>query len=185
LNKIENKVESDTENDRVGSRLKKDLIQNISEQDSLVRNIVIQEEEPVVINLQKILEQPGSKYDLVVKEGDVISIPGRLETVRVAGEVTSPLNVRFDEGFNFKDYIERSGGFLISAKKSRSYIQYPNGERRGVKRFLFFKKYPNVEPGSTIFVSRKPERQELNFQAIIAAVGSVATMVLVVDRLSN
>jgi protein involved in polysaccharide export with SLBB domain len=115
----------------------------------------------------------------------VISIPGKLETVRVAGEVTSPLNVRFDEQYSFKDYIERSGGFLITAKKGRSYIQYPNGERRGVKRFLFFKKYPKVVAGSTIFVSRKPERNQINFQAIIAAVGSVATLVLVVDRLSN
>jgi protein involved in polysaccharide export with SLBB domain len=185
LNKIENKVESDTQNDRVGSQLKKDLIQDISEQDSLVRNIIIKEEEPVAINLGKILSQPGSKFDLIVKEGDVISIPGKLETVRVAGEVTSPLNVRFDEQYSFKDYIERSGGFLITAKKGRSYIQYPNGERRGVKRFLFFKKYPKVVAGSTIFVSRKPERNQINFQAIIAAVGSVATLVLVVDRLSN
>uniref|UniRef100_UPI004047E7CA SLBB domain-containing protein n=1 Tax=Roseivirga sp. TaxID=1964215 RepID=UPI004047E7CA len=159
LNKIENKVETDTQNDRVGSQLKKDLIQDISEQDSLVRNIVIKEEEPVAIDLKKILELPGSKYDLIVKEGDVISIPGKLETIRVAGEVTSPLNVRFDDTYNFKDYIERSGGFLITAKKGRSYIQYPNGERRGVKRFLFFKKYPKIQAGSTIFVSRRPERK--------------------------
>ncbi len=185
LKKLEDRVETDTQNDLVGSKLKKELIQDISEQDSLVRNIEIKEEEPVAINLQRILDEPGSKYDLIVKEGDVISIPGKLETVRVAGEVTSPLNVRFDEQFSFKDYIERSGGFLMTAKKGRSYIQYPNGERRAVKRFLFFKKYPKVQPGSTIFVSRKPERQQLNFQAIIAAVGSVATLALVVDRLSN
>ena len=53
LNNIENRVEGDEQNDRVGSQLKKDLIQNTSEQDSLVRNIVFQEEEPVAINLQK------------------------------------------------------------------------------------------------------------------------------------
>ncbi|MGW8122576.1 SLBB domain-containing protein [Roseivirga echinicomitans] len=185
LKKLEDKIESDTQNDRVGSKLKKELIQDISEQDSLVKNIEIKEEEPVAINLAQIIAQPGSKYDLIVKEGDVISIPGKLETVRVAGEVTSPLNVRFDKEFSFKDYIERSGGFLMTAKKGRSYIQYPNGERRGVKRFLFFKSYPKVRAGSTIFVSRKPERQPLNLQAIIAAAGSVATLALVVDRLSN
>jgi protein involved in polysaccharide export with SLBB domain len=185
LNKIENKVESDTQNDRVGSQLKKDLIQDISEQDSLVRNIVIQEEEPVAINLQKILEQPGSKYDLVVKEGDVISIPGKLETVRVAGEVTSPLNVRFDEEFSFKDYIERSGGFLITAKKGRSYIQYPNGERRGVKRFLFFKKYPKVQAGSTIFVSRKPERKGTSLAEIIGISSSLATLGVLVFQVTR
>ena len=185
LKKLEGKVETDTQNDLVGSKLKKELIQDISEQDSLVRNIEIKEEEPVAINLQRILNEPGSKYDLIVKEGDVISIPGKLETVRVAGEVTSPLNVRFDEEFSFKDYIERSGGFLMTAKKGSSYIQYPNGERRQVKRFLFFKKYPEVEAGSTIFVSRKPDRKPLNYQAIISAFGTVATLALVIDRLSN
>ena len=185
LKKLEDKVETDTQNDLVGSKLKKELIQDISEQDSLVRNIEIKEEEPVAINLQRILDEPGSKYDLIVKEGDVISIPGKLETVRVAGEVISPLNVRFDEEFSFKDYIDRSGGFLQTAKKDRSYIQYPNGEKKQVKRFLFFKKYPKVEAGSTIFVSRKPDRQPVNFQTIIAAAGSVATLALVVERLSN
>jgi protein involved in polysaccharide export with SLBB domain len=188
LNKIESKVESDTQNDRIGSQLKKDLIQDISEQDSLVRNIVIKEEEPVAIDLKKILDQPGSKYDLIVKEGDVISVPGKLETIRVAGEVTSPLNVRFDESYNFKDYIERSGGFLITAKKGRSYIQYPNGERRGVKRFLFFKKYPKILAGSTIFVSKKPEKEGISAQAWIAIGSGLATIGLVVVqaiRLTN
>tara|TARA_R110000850_G_scaffold261209_1_gene389045 strand:- start:21510 stop:24185 length:2676 start_codon:yes stop_codon:yes gene_type:complete len=188
LRKLEDRVETDTQNDLVGSKLKKELIQDISEQDSLVRNIEIKEEEPVAINLQRIIDEPGSKYDLIVKEGDVISIPGKLETVRVAGEVTSPLNVRFDESYSFKDYIERSGGFLISAKKGRSYVQYPNGERRSVKRFLFFKKYPKVQAGSTIFVSRKPERDGMSAQAWIGIGSGLATIGLVVVqaiRLTN
>tara|TARA_R110001592_G_scaffold50902_1_gene157226 strand:- start:1697 stop:4372 length:2676 start_codon:yes stop_codon:yes gene_type:complete len=185
LKKLEDKIELDTQNDRVGSKLKKDLIQDISEQDSLVRDFEIKEEEPVAIDLRKILADPGSKYDLILKEGDVISIPGKLETVRVAGEVTSPLNVRFDESYSFKDYIELSGGFLISAKKGRSYIQYPNGERRGVKRFLFFKTYPEVRAGSTIFVSRKPEKEGLSPQAWIAIGSGLATTALVVVQVMN
>ena len=74
---------------------------------------------------------------------------------------------------------------MQSAKRRSSYVQYPNGTREGVKRFLWFKKYPKIEPGSTIFISRKRDRQPLNFQAIIAAAGSAATLALVVDRLSN
>ncbi|MFT7155459.1 MAG: hypothetical protein ACI8Q1_000460, partial [Parvicella sp.] len=74
------------------------------------------------------------------------------------------------------DYVERSGGFLISAKKGRSYVQYPNGERRGVKRFLFFKKYPKVQAGSTIFVSRKPEKKGASIGEIIGISSSLATL---------
>lgn len=179
LDKIGNRVTSDSEDDVVGSRVKKDLIEDITKQDSLIRTIEIAEEEPVAIDLDKILGNPGSKYDLIVRSGDVISIPGKLETVRVAGEVTSPLNVRFDESYSFKDYIYQSGGFLVSAKRGRSYVQYPNGERKGVKRFLWFKKYPKVEPGSTIFVSRKPERQGIGPSGWISIGTGLATFGLV------
>ena len=75
--------------DEIGSQIKKDLIQDVAEQDSLVQSVKIKNEEPVALDLLKILKNPGSKYDFILKEGDVISIPGRLETVRVAGEVIS------------------------------------------------------------------------------------------------
>ncbi|WP_420384903.1 SLBB domain-containing protein [Roseivirga sp.] len=185
LNKIQNKIAPDNDADVVGSRIKREIVEDIQEQDSLIRDVEIREEEPTVLDLVKILETPGSKYDFIVKEGDVISIPSKLETVRIAGEVISPLNVRFDETFSFKDYINDAGGFTSTAKKGRSYIQYPNGRRKQTKRFLFFKFYPKVEPGSTIFVSRKPDREPVNFQSIIAVAGSMATLALVVDRLSR
>lgn len=180
--KLKSTSEIETGSDVQGSSLKKAIIQ---QSDSLGANINISGREPVALNLDEIIKLPGSKYDLIIQPGDVISIPVRLQTVRVAGEVTSPLSFRYDEGFDFKDYINRSGGFLQSAKKSSSYVQYANGERRGVRRFLFFKSYPKVEPGSTIIVSKKPTRGAFNFQAIIATVGSVATLALVLDRLAN
>lgn len=180
LGKIGYRGSSGSDDDRVGSKFKKELIQDISKQDSLIRDIQISEEEPVTIDLTEIIENPGSKYDLLVNSGDVISIPGKLETVRVAGEVTSPLNVRYDKEYGFKEYIHQSGGFLVSAKKGRSYVQYPNGVRVGVKRFLWFKKYPKIVPGSTIFVSRKPERNTLGPQGWIAIGTGLATIGLVV-----
>ena len=175
----DNNNDDDNNDDNKGSRVKKDLIEDIAERDSLVDKVEIAEEEPVAINLNKILENPGSKYDLIVRSGDVISIPGKLETVRVAGEVISPLNVRFDESYSFKDYIHQSGGFLHSAKKGGSYVQYPNGERKGVRRFLFFRLYPKVEPGSTIVVSKKPERQHLSTQGWISIGTGLVTFGLV------
>lgn len=185
LERLQSKQTLQSLDDIVGSNIKRDLIRSTSKQDSLVREVRIQGIEPVAIELAKILESPGSEYDLILKPGDILSLPGKLETVRVIGEVTSPLSFRFDEDFSFKNYISKSGGFLSTAKRSGSYVQYPNGERKGVKRFLFFKNYPKVEPGSTIFVSRKPKRNPLNVQGIIAAAGSVVTLALLVDRLSR
>lgn len=188
LNKIQNKLEPENEIDAVGSRIRRENIQDIQKQDSLLQYVEIKEEEPTVLDLVKILDSPGSKYDFIVREGDVISIPSKLETVRITGEVISPLNVRYDEIFNFKDYINDAGGFTSTAKKGRSYIQYPNGRRKQTKRFLFFKFYPKVEPGSTIFVSRKPEKQGMSAQAWIGIGSGLATIGLVVVqaiRLTN
>ncbi len=169
----------------VGLRVTRELTQEIVASDSISSDEELPEEEPTILDLNEILSNPGSKYDFIMREGDVISIPPKLETVRVAGEVISPLNVRYDASMTFKDYINESGGFTSNAKKGRSYVQYPNGRRRQTRRFLFFKFFPKVEPGSTILVSRKPERPGINLQSIIAATGSVATLALVIDRLSN
>lgn len=175
----------DSGSQEIGNRIKKRLTENIGEGDSLIIPVALNEEEPTVLDLTEILKNPGSKYDFILREGDVISIPGKLETVRVAGEVTSPLNLRYDNSFSFKDYINDAGGFTSNAKKGRSYVQYPDGRRKQARRFLFFKFFPKIQPGSTIFVSRKPERAGVNIQSIIAATGSVATLALVIDRLSN
>lgn len=187
LDKIENRgnINREEGDDIVGSRIKKDLIEDVAEQDSLVRNIEIKNEEPVALDLLKIMKTPGSKYDFILREGDVISIPGRLETVRVAGEVTSPLNLRYDKAYSFIDYIDQSGGFLQSAKKGRSYVQYPNGKRKGTKRFLFFKFYPKIEPGTTIFIARKAQRRGLNTAEWLALASTMATLALTVDRLTR
>ncbi len=183
LDKIENRSYGNEQDDLKGSKFKKDLIEDISRQDSLIKDVVILEEEPVALDLNEILKEPGSKYDFIVRPGDVISIPGKLETVRVAGEVTSPLNIRYDESFGFKDYIHQSGGFQATAKKGRSYVQYPNGERKGVRKFLWFKKYPKIEPGSTIFVSRRPKKSKTSIQEVLAITSSLATLVFLVDRI--
>ena len=186
LEKIQNRITDDNQIDAIGNRFKKESIEDLTEQDTLIKDVKIADQEITVIELNKILQGgEGSKYDLLVREGDVISIPQELQTVRVTGEVVSPLNVRYDEGYGFKDYINDAGGFNTKAKKNRSYVQYPNGRRKGAGRFLFFNFYPKVEPGATIFVSAKPERKRMSLQEIIAISSSLATLALVVDRLSN
>jgi len=180
LDKIERSVIKEINVDEVGSQVKKELIEDLSKQDSLISEVKILEQEPVALDLQSILDNPGSKFDFLLRDGDVISIPPKLETVRVTGEVTSTLNLRYDEKFKFKDYINDAGGFTDKAKKGRSYVQYPNGKMSGVRRFLFFKKYPKIEPGSTIFISRRPEREGISAQAWIGISSGLATLGLVV-----
>lgn len=105
--------------------------------------------------------------------------------VLLARNGSLPLNVGFDKAYSFKDYIDQSGGFLQSAKKGRSHVQYPNGKRKGTKRFLFFKFYPKIEPGTTIFIARKPQRSGLSTGEWLAISSSLATITLTINQLRN
>lgn len=106
--------------DFIATKVNNDLIENIAKQNSFVKDIEIKNKEPVALDLDQILSDIGAKCDFIVRPSDVISIPESLE--RVVGEVTSPLKIRYDKSYSFKDYIDQSGGFLQSAKKGRSYV---------------------------------------------------------------
>ena len=78
------------------------------------------------------------------------------------------VSVPFEPNQNAKDYVINYGaGYGRYAKKSRTYVKKANGEIKQTRRFLFFKKYPKVENGSTVFVDesdrhkRKKEQDEL------------------------
>ncbi|MEO9872938.1 SLBB domain-containing protein [Ekhidna sp.] len=143
------------------------------------------EQQAIGIELDKILDQPKSKYDLILKDGDLISVPKQLETVRVQGEVLYPNTVRFQDGISFKNYVSASGGFSSKAKVGKSYIVYANGSARRTKNFLFFRNFPKVKPGADIIVPQREPRRKLSPQEILGIGSSLATMALIIDRLSN
>ncbi|MEO9805407.1 MAG: SLBB domain-containing protein [Reichenbachiella sp.] len=146
---------------------------------------IFRQQESIGIELDKILKDPGGKHDLILREGDILSIPREFQTVRVRGQVLYPSNVRHDSGYGFKKFIASAGGFDQDAKKSKSYVVYANGLSAQTKSFLFFRSYPKVEPGAEIVVPRKPERTPMTAQAWVAIGSSVATLALVIDRLVN
>ncbi len=140
------------------------------------------------LNLNKILEPGGkhSKYDLILEEGDILTIPSEKQTVEVRGEVLAPSLIRYDKSMSLKQYINGSGGFTSEAKKNKTYVIYANGEVKSTKNFLFFKNYPRLEPGSVILVPPKPERTGgLSVQEIIGITTGLGTIGLIIDRLSN
>lgn len=135
--------------------------------------------ENVGIDLQKILDNPQSAYDLFLNDGDTLRIPKQLQTVRVNGEVLYPALVRYDEKYKFKDYINKAGGFGERSSKKRPYVVYANGSVKGTKSFLFFKNYPKLRPGAEIFVPLKREKERLRTGEIVSLSVSVATMLAI------
>ncbi|MEQ9377781.1 MAG: SLBB domain-containing protein [Imperialibacter sp.] len=144
----------------------------------------LKETEIIGINLEEIMSNPGSKYDLILEEGDVISIPKQLQTVRLRGRVLYPTTVRYENSKSVKYFIDRAGGFDSRARKGRTYVVYANGEVARTKGFLFMRNYPNVEPGAEIIIPVKPLKIPLKPGDLIGVATGLATIALVVSQIT-
>ena len=150
-----------------------------------MRGTFSRKEQLLGINLDKILSDPGSKYDLYLEKGDAIRIPKRLQTVQMFGEVYFPKKVRFDKKFGFRDYVRGAGGFTAQALRKRSYIVYSNGEVKSTRHIIFLNSYPKVKPGAEIYVPVKKARSGLNAGEAVGIASALASMALVIVTIIN
>ncbi len=141
--------------------------------------------ETVSVHLDKIIGNPGSKDDIYMRNGDFLTIPSVLQTVKVSGEVLNPSSTVYEKSYNVKQYINLSGGFSLNAKKGKTYVLEANGASHATKGFLFFRKYPKVTPGAEIIVPQRPERQGMSPQAWIAIGSGIASISLTVVTVLN
>lgn len=126
----------------------------------------------VGIQLDKALASPGSSYDIVLREGDRLIVPKYNGTVKINGSVMYPNTIAYREGKSASWYVDRAGGYSNTAKKSKSYIVYPNGM---VERIRYNTK---VTPGSEIVVPEKvkKERNAQGTAMLISAISALATV---------
>ena len=163
----------------------------------------------VVINLSKALSQPNSVDNIVLQQGDLISVPktNSLVTIRAANTRASELytqamlesgkiNVAFQGAKSARWYInEYAVGLGVNGSRKRISVESPNGQFKRTKNFGLFKVYPKVETGSIIAVGAKPPKKERpdrperqkDWKDIlaesIAATTSIISLILLIDRL--
>lgn len=145
------------------------------------------EESRVGIDLVAIMENPGSVEDIYLREGDEIRIPEEMQTVRVSGAVMRETEVRYRDGFSYRDYIDQAGGYTENARQRRGYVLYANGDMDRRRSFLYITSSPEIKPGAEIVVPERPERERLSTGEIVSissAVVSMATSIIVaIDRI--
>nr|WP_311456828.1 SLBB domain-containing protein [uncultured Capnocytophaga sp.] len=134
----------------------------------------------VGINLKKIMKNKNSYEDLILKEDDILIIPSEKQTVEVKGLVLAPSLVRYEKGKSTKSYINSAGGFSDNAQKRSVYVMYSNGDVKGTKKFLFFKSYPKVAPGSIVIVPEKPERKGMTATETISITTAITTLAILI-----
>lgn len=167
-----------------------EVLKSINEKDSITSNVKAIENNKgfkIGINLKAILNGGvDTDIDLFLEEGDELLIPSEKQTVEVRGEVLSPTLVHFKSGKSLKSYINNSGGFSEKAKKSKVFVLYSNGDIKSVKKFLFFKSFPKIEPGAIIFVPSKIEnKNKMSTQEVIGITSGIATLGLIIQSLTQ
>ena len=128
----------------------------------------------VGISLDKAIANPGSEYDLVLREGDVISVPKMNNTVKVNGAVMMPNTVGYLSDKNANYYLDQAGGYALNAKKSKKFVIYMNGQVARIKG----RDTDKIEPGCEIIVPSK-KNKSANIGQILgyaSSFGSLATM---------
>ena len=144
-------------------------------------SLALSEQYTVGIELDKALQNPGSDYDMVLREGDQLIIPEYLSTVRINGEVMYPNTVLYKKGAKLGHYIDQAGGYGARAKKSKAYIVYMNGTVSRVKRLRKAK----VEPGCEIIIPTKRERKRVDIAQIIGLTTSAASIGTMAATVAN
>jgi len=161
-------------------------------QDSLENNLSIKNElyksfDLISINLNNAIEHPESSDNLMLEDGDIISVSRSSDLVKVSGEVYFPTITAYRPGKNLKYYVQQAGNFMPRARKNGSLVIYPNGKVKSVKHFLFFKFYPEVIPRSEIFIPQKDKSNKTRISTaewalIISALGIASNVIINITK---
>ena len=160
------------------SFLLKQLQSQISGSDSVAMNqLDLGDTYTVGIYLDKALENPGSEYDVVLREGDNLIVPEYNGTVKISGNVMYPNTVVYHAGKNYKYYINQAGGYGNHAKKNKTWVIYQNGTMAQVGHGA------KIEPGCEIVVPTKPKSDPARAQQWVSIAQSVFSMAAMVTIL--
>ncbi len=148
-----------------------------------LRNDVYKNYDLISVNLTDALNKPGGTENLVLEDGDIITIDRSSTLVKVSGEVYYPTIVPINANKNAKYYIDQAGSFLPSARKKGALVIYPDGKAKKVSHFLFFKSYPEVVPRAEVFVPQKSEKNKTKvsigeWAVVVSSIAIIANLVL-------
>ena len=146
-----------------------------------VDSLGIGESYTVAIDLQKAMANPGSVADVILRVGDVISVPAYNSTVKISGSVLYPNVVAYEPGKSWSYYLSNAGGASKDGLKRKVYMVHMNGSvaTKGDKNF-------KVQPGTEIIIPAK-NRQDggQNLAAIMGIATSTASLAAMVTTIIN
>jgi protein involved in polysaccharide export with SLBB domain len=141
----------------------------------------------VGVELSTALRRYDSSDNLILRDGDNISIPPYNATVTIRGAVNAPSTVAYVRGRGIDYYVRAAGGASAKADEDHAYVTQPSGKLESVKRHLFLPDdMPRPRPGSVVTVPEgdgTPKRDWIPMITGLAQIlGSTVAIVVAVTR---
>ena len=134
---------------------------------------------PVALELEAAMKNPGGEHDIVLRGGDVITVPQFSNIVKVSGEVAYAISMNYQKGKSLSYYIKHAGGYSSRAKKRGVYAVYANGGVEKVGR----RSSKNIQPGCEIVVPAKEQKNKMTTGEIIGISTGAASLASVLVAL--
>ena len=140
------------------------------------------------VDFKEIFKNPNSEENIFLQDGDEITIPEKLHSVKVIGGVNFPSSVLYEKGQGLDYYIQAAGGYIELADQKNVTIRLANGRPVLRKQFLFWKYLSHdITAGTTIYIPVLTEKESIDWSGAIrdaaAILSSVATTILIIDRI--
>lgn len=136
-----------------------------------VYKVLIDADRSVGINLDKALANPGNdRWDIILQDGDHLSIPRMNNTVNITGAVMYPNIVAYKSNASLSYYINQCGGYQDQARTRRVFAIHENGTVARVRSVA------DIQPGTTIVVPTRKKREGVPVTQILSVTVSLATL---------
>lgn len=148
-----------------------------------LRSEIFRSYDLVSVKTAKISDNYESSDNLILEDGDIITVEKDNNLVKISGEVFYPTIITYEKNKGANHYIRQAGNFTSAANKKAVMVIYPDGRAKSVKRFLFFKNYPKITSRSEIFVPQKQERDKNKLSygelaLIVTSMGILANLII-------
>jgi protein involved in polysaccharide export with SLBB domain len=140
----------------------------------------------IPIDFRRAIEEPDSRDNVVLNEGDSISISFHEDVVYLRGELFTPSAVLYKKGASLHYYITQAGGYKEEADDSKTVVFLPGGKKWESSWFIL--PDPEILPGSSIFVPRKIEKEDKTLPILrdwATIMVSIATMMVAIVQVTK
>jgi protein involved in polysaccharide export with SLBB domain len=138
----------------------------------------------IAIDINYIMQHPGSELDLVLRGKDEIVIPKMDNRVKISGGVLRPTNIVYREGLTVGECISAAGGISEYAKRGRAYVIYANGKSNRTKIFGIFRVNPSIRPGAEVVIPETDAKKEKAITTIVQFTTVIAQVIAALATIS-